>query len=46
MKYKGKWGLYELYIICNDYLDNQTEENSLLFVERIDNYKKKYIKEE
>jgi len=46
MKYKDKYDLIELYNICSNFLNNQTEKNSLEFIKRVEDYKKKYVKEE
>lgn len=42
MKFKNKWDLNLLYNICLGYLNNQTEENALNLIEKIENYKNKY----
>jgi len=41
-KFKNRWDLIGLYNICSDYLQNQTEENAINFIERVEAFKEKY----
>jgi len=42
MEFKDKWDSVRLYIICNNFLNNQTEENALKLIKQIEDYKNKY----
>lgn len=41
-RFVNKWGFIELYNICSDYLNNQTEENAIILIEKIKQFEKDY----
>lgn len=45
LKFKDKWDMLMLYAIASAYLQNQVEENALVFLERIREYTQKYCEE-
>ena len=42
LKFKDKWSMLELYNICGEYLNNQTEEGALEFLHRVRAYTDEY----
>jgi hypothetical protein len=41
-KFSGKWGFYELYYYCTDYLNNQTGPKAIELIERLKDFERKY----
>ena len=45
MEFINKWDMKYLYILCSDYLNKQTEENALIFLEKVKDYIDAYCKD-